>query len=371
MNNSKTPSALTIGMALFAMFFGSGNLIYPLYLGTIAQESWMSATVGFLSGAVVFPFLGILAMVLYQGCYSTFFSCLGKKGEFILTTLLLTVWIPLGSAPRCISVAYASLAAYTWAPPLWIFSLLLSGLVFLVVYSKQGILDILGRFITPVLLACIAAIAFVGIFFNDTAFQSTVPSQPMFGSALLEGFNTMDLIASFFFSASVIHMLNRSERPLTQTVSLVFRSGIIGMVILGIVYAFLIYVSASHADLLVGVPKEQMLAVLAQHLMGQTYAAVAIIAIILACFSTFVALVIAYADFLKEEIFKSPEECPRPTLLALLASFVMSLFGLKGISFVTEPVLQICYPILLILIIWNISKKVMEKRSQLQSVESA
>lgn len=369
MSNTKTPSALTIGMALFAMFFGSGNLIYPLYLGTIAQESWVSATMGFISGAVLFPFLGILAMVLYQGCYSTFFSCLGKKGEFILTAVLLTVWIPLGSAPRCISVAYASLAAYTWAPPLWIFSLLMSGLVFLVVYSKQGILDILGRFITPVLLACIAAIALGGIFFNETTFVPA--SESMFGGALVEGFNTMDLIASFFFSASVIHMLNRSERPLTQTVSLVFRSGIIGMAILGIVYAFLIFVSAAHADLLIGVPKEQMLAVLAQHLMGKTYAVVAIVAIILACFSTFVALVIAYADFLKEEIFKSPEECPRPTLLALLASFIMSLFGLKGISFVTEPILQICYPILLILIVYNITKKLMEKRGQLQSEESA
>ena len=94
-------SAIIIGMALFAMFFGSGNLIYPLHIGTVSQGAWPVATIGFLLAAVFLPFLGVSAMVLYKGSYDDFFNTIGKKKGFLLSLLLLTVWIPLGSAPRC------------------------------------------------------------------------------------------------------------------------------------------------------------------------------------------------------------------------------------------------------------------------------
>jgi LIVCS family branched-chain amino acid:cation transporter len=116
-------SPLIIGMALFAMFFGSGNLIYPLYIGTEAETSWVSATLGFLIAAVLLPFLGVIAMVLYRGSYDEFFNSIGKKMGFILSLILLTVWIPLGSAPRCMTLAYASIDSYfANTPPLWLYS---------------------------------------------------------------------------------------------------------------------------------------------------------------------------------------------------------------------------------------------------------
>lgn len=127
-------SPLIIGMALFAMFFGSGNLIYPLFIGTESQTAWLSSTLGFLIAAVLLPFFGVIAMVLYKGNYDNFFQTIGKKNGFILSLVLLTVWIPLGSAPRCMTLAYASMESYfSFMPPLWLFCIIYSILVFIVI----------------------------------------------------------------------------------------------------------------------------------------------------------------------------------------------------------------------------------------------
>lgn len=350
-------SCVIIGMALFAMFFGSGNLIYPLFIGTEAHGAWLSATLGFLIAAVILPFLGVIAMVLYKGSYDDFFNTIGKKKGFVLSLILLTVWIPLGSAPRCMTLAFASIDSYfNQPPPLWVFSLIYSFLVFLVISRKVGVLDILGKFITPLLLGCMIIICYKGFTLKPglEIFQGF--DFPTFWNGLSEGYNTMDLIASFFFSASVIHILTQSGSQISKSLSTVFKSSVIGMLILASVYVCLIALSAHYYQNVVGVPKDQLLAYLAQNIMGPTWSFVAILAIILACFSTSIALIIAYTDFLHEEIFRESQHPNLSIFLALFVTYVMSLFGLEGITYITAPVLKVCYPILLILIIYNLGK---------------
>lgn len=357
-----TPS-LVIGMALFAMFFGSGNLIYPLFVGTVAQEQWMTMASGFLVAAVLLPFLGVVAMVMYEGCYASFFNTIGRIPGFILSTFLLTIWIPLGSAPRCMILAYQSLNSYFDSmPPMWVFALFYSALVFFVVSKKLGILDILGKWITPLLLGCIAVVVYKG--FSTPAAVSPVNAiqDGLFLSGIVEGYNTMDLIASFFFSASVIHIINQSGSSMKQTLPLVARSSLIGIGILGAVYISLIAVSARHAGMLESIPKDQALAYLAQVLLGGTWSFVAILAIILACFSTSIALILAYTDYLHDEVFKQSQHPILSVVIALVATFVMSLFGLEGVTYVTAPVFKICYPILIALIVWNIGKRVVSQK---------
>ncbi len=363
--NSNKSSPLIIGMALFAMFFGSGNLIYPLYVGQAAQEQWMMTSFGFLIAAVLLPFLGVAAMVMYKGNYSDFFNTIGKIPGFLLSALLLTVWIPLGSGPRCMILSHASLKSYAdWMPDLWVFSLIYSAIVFIVITRQIGVLDILGKWITPLLLACITVICFQGYVHSSPAPTAGSTESMSFVQGMMEGYNTMDLIASFFFSASVIHMLNQAGGKMGSTLSIVLRSSIVGMVILAVVYICLISLSAHHAGILEGVPKDQMLAFIAQSLLGPTLSFVAILAILLACFSTSVALILAYTDFLHEQVFRAAQHPALSVLIALGLTFLMSLFGLEGVTAVTSPVFKICYPFLLFLILFNMGKKLLMNRQQ-------
>ena len=350
---SKKNSVFVIGLALFAMFFGSGNLIYPLFVGSSATTTWKIACVGFLLTAVFLPFLGIIAMVLFKGSYRGFFNILGKNLGFLFSLVLLTVWIPLGSAPRCIALAYSSISAQFNVGPIWVFSLIYSFLVFFVITRKVGFLNILGKFITPLLVGSILII-FIKGFFSPV---NMVPNENNFSliKGMVEGYNTMDLIASFFFSASIIHILFKKTKSMSSSVKIILRSSLVGIGLLAFVYISLIFISAKYSVSLQGVRKDQLLAHLALVILGSKLSAVSILAIVLACFSTSVAIIVAYSDFLSEEVFvKNKKSLNISIILGIFISYVMSLFGLEGVAFITEPVLKICYPILLGLIFINI-----------------
>lgn len=371
MKLDKGTSSLVIGLALFAMFFGSGNLIYPLFVGQFAKDQWMMMGSGFLLTAVLMPFLGVVAMVAYEGCYASFFNTIGRVPGFIFRTFLLTIWIPLGSAPRCMTLAFASMKSYfAYMPPLWMFSLIYSALVFVIVVKKLGILDILGKWITPLLLGSIACVFYQGFTSFSTPSGVQEVKDGLFFSGIIEGYNTMDLIASFFFSASVIHIINSSGSTMKQTLKLVVRSSVIGIVVLAGVYVSLIAVSARHAGLLEGIPKDEALAYLAQVLMGPAWSFAAILAILLACFSTSIALILVYTDYLHDEVLKKTQHPILSVIIALAITYVMSLFGLEGITMVTAPVFKICYPLLICLIVWNVCGKLFFQKKDNEQVYS-
>ena len=360
MKHSKNISYLVVGLALFSMFFGGGNLIFPLFVGQLAQDQWIFATCGFILTAVLVPFLGAITMVIYKGNYTRFFSCLGNRGGFLLAFLLLGVWIPLGSAPRCITLAFSSLAKHFTMPALWLFSIGYCLLVGWISTKRSRMLDILGYILTPALLLCIAVIVFMGLKNASGLELSSFSGSEMLVRGMKEGYNTMDLIASFFFTSSIISILKKEDENENKILKTMLHSSVIGVLLLGIVYVGLILTAAQHAPHLAGVPKVQLLVHVANTSLGADWGVVAALAVTLACFTTSVALASVYIDFLKEQVFKGRQWVS--LAVTLVVTFVMSIFGLEGISFVTEPVLQIFYPLLFILIVWNVGKELLFKQ---------
>ena len=126
MSNKKPPSTLVVGLALFSMFFGSGNLIFPLGLGAHYQAYFWVCALGFVITAVILPTLGIMAMIPAHGHYDQLFTrLLSQRYSRWFFLGLLLFWIPLGSGPRCVILAHASINTYVIGTPvLWLFSLL-------------------------------------------------------------------------------------------------------------------------------------------------------------------------------------------------------------------------------------------------------
>ena len=53
----------TLGFALFAMFFGAGNLLLPPFIGLHAADQWDWAIVGFGLTGILLPLLGVLSII--------------------------------------------------------------------------------------------------------------------------------------------------------------------------------------------------------------------------------------------------------------------------------------------------------------------
>jgi LIVCS family branched-chain amino acid:cation transporter len=211
-------------------------------------------------------------------------------------------------------------------------------------------IQILGRYLTPLLLLCLAAIIGVGSLGYSPA-ATGLDASDLFSRGLLEGYNTMDLIAAFFFTASIIQVYCGGEGTMRRRLGLIFRASIVGVVLLGSVYVGLVYLASLHGPALAGVPKEQLLAEVAKLALGSQLGVVAAIAICLACLTTSVALTSVYADFISHTVFSVERRLASAVVGTQLVIFGMSLAGLAGITAVTAPALQVCYPILILLVL--------------------
>src|SRR3989338_11074542 len=97
------------GFALFAMFFGAGNLIFPLQIGVSSGQQIYYALIAFLISGVGFPFLGLFAVSLYEGDYWKFFDVIGKPLAFMVITFLILIICFTVAAPRTELVVYDTL----------------------------------------------------------------------------------------------------------------------------------------------------------------------------------------------------------------------------------------------------------------------
>ena len=146
------------------MFFGSGNFIFPLFVGKESSSSLLIATLGFNITAALLPFLGVMTMIVFKGDYLRFFYKISKPLGFTFICALLIFWIPLGSAPRCITLSFAAFKPVLGDNfYLWQFSLFYSLIVYLMTYNRGKIIDLLGNVLTPMLLLTLGYIIFKGL----------------------------------------------------------------------------------------------------------------------------------------------------------------------------------------------------------------
>lgn len=359
------PQSLTIGLALFSMFFGSGNLIFPLAVGQATTQSLLAGTLGFLLSGVLVPFLGVLAMIAYDGQYLKFFQTLGPRLGFLFAFLLLVFWIPLGSAPRCVTLAFANI--YQDLPielKLWQFSFLYCSCVLILCLNQKKFLELLGKYLTPLFLLTLASLMLSA--YRTPADLSLEPQKSLqttqaFTYGLLEGYNTMDLIASFFFSATIIRKLkelsNSQSSPEQDYRLLTFKSCLVGMSLLAIIYTGLIMVASQHSNLLINIPKDELLPTLAQHLLGAKFSILAKISVVLACLTTSMALLVVFSQFLQEKVLKEAVSLQTSQLITTLITFSFSILGFQGISKISVPVFKVFYPVLIFILAYTMLKK--------------
>ncbi|MBM3192065.1 MAG: branched-chain amino acid transporter, partial [Chlamydiae bacterium] len=206
MNALKKLDCLSTGLALFAMFFGAGNIIFPLALGQAALNKTPWGLSGLLLTAVAMPFLGLLAMFRYEGNIQLFFGRLGKIPGLMLASFIITLLGPLGAAPRCLALAHSTLSLAFSPIPLILFSSLACLLIFLFAYKENRLLKLLGYILSPLKIGLLVIVIVKG--FMEAPEATLLPANTShtfhFLHGLKEGYNTMDLLAAFFFAPLVI-----------------------------------------------------------------------------------------------------------------------------------------------------------------------
>ncbi len=344
---------------MFAMFFGSGNLVFPLYIGTQALDAYGYAMLGLLITAVLVPFLGLFGIILYDGDRDTYFSCLGKWPALVLIFVMLSLMGPFGVAARCIIVAYG--AAHWLYPslPFIYFSIGFSVLTGLIVWKRRHIVNVIGSFLTPILLTGIVLLIALGIWGDSSAPISEASHLEAFKIGLFQGYQTMDLLAAFFFSATAVHYLQAQmkESNALSIERMSFGASFIGAGLLGLVYVGFVYLGAEYAVYLQDTPPDQLLLVIASHNIGELSVPLVSVVFVMACLTTCAILVSLFAEFLSEHITQNKISRHPAAIITLLITFSMSMLGFSGITVWLGAMMEIAYPALIALAIANIAKK--------------
>lgn len=352
---------LTAGFAMFSMFFGSGNLVFPLLVGKESLDQYPIAILGFVVTAVLVPFLGLLGMILFDGNYRAYFDKMGRIPAFLLIASILMLIGPFGVVPRCITVAYGGINLLLPSLPFALFSLVFCGIIIACIWTKSRIVDIIGLFLTPFKLGGIIILILFGLWFGESALPSTLSTSHAFTNALLKGYQTMDLMAAFFFSSAIVYYLRthllQGEDTKTLAKMSIGASGI-GALLLTLVYIGFVGLGAKYAPHLQDSQPEHLLVAIGGQALG--YFAKPIIAIILAvgCLATAVILSTLFVEFLETDVAKERLQRSQSIFITMAITFVISLLGFSKLMVILGTILDVAYPALIALAIMNIVSKI-------------
>ena len=351
-NQHSLRDILTIGFALFSMFFGAGNVIFPPFLGLQSGRQWV---LGFLSYyfADVLLALAALFALLREGSAERVMDRVGKKAATVLMTVIILCIGPMLAIPRTAATTYEmGVVPLLPAVPSVLFSVLFFALILALSIKESAVIDIIGKFLTPALLLGLAALIVVGIFRPLGSISRTSHVDSVIVNGIQAGYQTLDVLAALVFGAVLIKSASDKgyQEPRGRRRVLVGAAGVAGLLLL-LVYLGLAYLGATVSMIhppTIG--RAELVIKIVQSLLGRTGLVIFAIVVALACITTALALVSASADHFAS-IAGGKVSYKTFVVIICVFSAVVSNLGLDTIISIAAPILNIVYPPVLVLVL--------------------
>ncbi|WP_143316741.1 branched-chain amino acid transport system II carrier protein [Clostridium sp. HBUAS56017] len=367
---------LLIGSLLFGLFFGAGNLIFPVHMGQEAGSNTFIATIGFLITGVGLPMIGIVASALSKSeSLIDMAKPISSRYAKIFTFVLYLTIGPLFAIPRTATVAF-EVGIHPFISDeylklgLIIFTFIFFAFTLYFSLRPGRILDWVGKYLTPiflVLLSILLIATFVSPMGQGSQYtpQGNYATQPLF-TGLLDGYNTMDALASLAFAIIIISNIQKLGVKDSNSIAIeTCKSGLVSVIGMTIIYGSLAYMGAtslgsvSRAD-----NGGSILSGVSNHYFGfiGTVLLAAIVGI--ACAKTAIGLITSCSEVFNEMFPKSISYRSYAIILTIF-SFTIANFGLNNIIQLSIPVLMFLYPLAITLIILSLLAPVIKKQSDI------
>lgn len=362
------------GGAIFAMFFGAGNIVFPIGLGNRFSSDWHSAIFGFCATGVVVPLLGLISVVFLNANSDKFFAPLDNnlisrktvlKFSVLIQIVLMLIEGPFGIVPRALTVGFSGVKAVCPNFPSVIFFGLSCLFLFFLTKRKEKIVPIIGKVLTPIKLSLLFVLVVFGLYecFSFSSCGVTFSAGAFFNGAVT-GYQTYDLPGAIYFASIVmgyfyINSKNGHNNSIAAGKDFIKRAVyacFISALLLTIMYFAFAYISAHYVNELRGMSQVDMLPRLVELALGE-YSKVLFCAImVVACLTTSVAALSVWSRFIDKFVEKYNVSHTFVISVSLVITFFISNLGFDGIVANMEPVLVVLYPILILLTVYNLCK---------------
>lgn len=353
----KTKDTLLIGLMLFALFFGAGNLIYPPFLGMESGKSFWIAITGFIITGVGLPILAIAAIALVKDGAEGLASRVHPIFSFVFISMVYLAIGPLFAIPRGATVAFEiGLKPFVQGGSidsiaLLVFTVIFFGFVYIISLNPTKIVDRVGQWLTPALLLAIVSLAVASFLKLEAPAQDVsekYASSPFF-TGFIEGYLTMDTIASLAFGIIVINAIKAKGVDNQKDIMRhAIKAGVIAGVGLAFVYVAIGIMGVKMASYGTFENGSSILSSGAELLFGPSGKLLLGFIVLLACFTTCIGLTIACSQYVTKWTTKISYKTT-VTVIVLFSLFVSNL-GLNQIITLSIPVLVMVYPITIVLV---------------------
>lgn len=366
-------SYLLVGSMLFGLFFGAGNLIFPVHMGQLAGASTPLATIGFLATAIGLPFLGVIAIGISGS--SGLFDLAGRVHPvygYLMTILLYLTIGPFFALPRTATVSY-EIGLVPFLPKevhqlgLAVFTFVFFAVALAFSMRPNKLLMWVGKVLNPLFLAVLAILIVLSVVSPMGSVSQIAVAEPYaaspFFKGFLEGYNTMDALASLAFGIIVVNSLKELGVKSPRGIALdTIRSGAVSVFLMGLIYAFLAYMGATSANqFAVSENGGIALAQIANYYLGTAGSVLLAIIVTVACLKTAIGLITACSQTFCE-LFPNRLSYRTYTILFTLVSLLIANIGLTQIISLSIPVLMFLYPLAISLILLGILSPLFHNR---------
>lgn len=344
--------SIVVGFALFSMFFGAGNVIFPPYLGFGAGTQWVN---GFLFYFIADIGLALFALftLLRVGGSENITGRIGSVASNILMSAIILCIGPMVAIPRTAATTFEmSVAPLISGVSPVIFSVAFFIVVLLLSIRQSAVIDVVGKVLTPALLIGLLVLIIRGVISPlGPVVDPDVDSSFVIVNGIKSGYQTMDVLAALAFG--IIILKSAQEKGYSderESSKMIGAAAVIAGVLLLIVYFGLTYLGATSASLFsMDISRAELVIGIVQRLLGKTGLVIFAVVVALACMTTAVALVSSAASFF-EKLTKGRLSYAVLVTVICVSSAVISNLGLDRIVAVASPILDIVYPPTLVLI---------------------
>ncbi len=348
---------LVVGFALFSIFFGAGNLIFPPFIGVTSGSEWLTSFLGFILGDVGIILLSIYA-VAKAGSYQGIMGRAGKVFGISLEVIIMLCLGPIIAIPRTAATTFElSIQPFTSGINSAVFSILFFALTLLLTIRPSKVMDIIGKFLTPVLLVALAFLIGKGLISPLGSFNNVITADDLFSHGLTQGYQTMDALAIGGITALMMtSFLGKGYTDKQQQINLTIKAAILAACGLVLVYGGLTYLGATVSTQFDGsVSQTTLLIEITRQLMGQPGMILLGIIVAFACLTTAIGLTSVTSKYF-EDVTNKKLKYEYVAIFICVFSAIASNVGVDTIISLSAPVLAIIYPVSVSLTILSLFK---------------
>ncbi len=343
---------IVVGFALFSMFFGAGNVIFPPFLGMEAGSSWFAGFSAYFIADIGLALLGMFAL-LRVGSSEAVLQRVGKVPAEVLMCAIILCIGPMVAIPRTSASTYemAIVPNISGVSPV-VFSVIFFAVILALCIKESAVVDIVGKILTPLLLVGLFVIIIKGVVspLGEIALAPQIDNVTVTG--IKAGYQTLDALAALPFGIIVLQSVSaKGYAKGREQFRAVGGAAVLAGVLLLAVYMGLAYLGATVSTQYTSeIGRAALIMTIVESLMGKAGMVIFGVVVGLACVTTAIALTSSAAAYFTE-LFRGKVSYKAFVVIICVFSAVVSNLGLDRIVSIASPVLDIVYPPALVLIL--------------------